>query len=73
MKAFLLAAAIAVSSFGATMDALSTAASDGQYWLNTRTGVLHNKSCRYYGGTSNGYYTDKPEGRDCKICGGARR
>lgn len=43
---------------------------ENKYWVNSNSNVRHNKSCRYYGTTNNGYYTDKPEGRGCKICGG---
>ena len=40
------------------------------YWINSSSGVRHNSSCRWYGNTQEGYFTDKKEGRACKICGG---
>lgn len=40
------------------------------YWLNTSSGVRHNRSCRWYGNTKRGYYTDKRAGRACSLCGG---
>jgi endonuclease YncB( thermonuclease family) len=43
---------------------------DGQYWLNTSSGVRHNKSCRNYGATSKGRACTKNEGKACGICGG---
>lgn len=45
--------------------------SDGdKYWINSSTMVRHNRTCRWYGNTKNGYYTNKKEGRPCGICGG---
>ncbi len=44
-----------------------------KYWINSKSGVLHNSSCRWFGNTQNGYFTEKELGRDCKICGGAYR
>lgn len=43
------------------------------YWLNTKSNTLHNSSCRWHGNTKEGYYTLEPEGKDCGICGGAKR
>lgn len=42
----------------------------GKYWINTRSGVRHNASCRWFGKTSQGHYTDELEGRACGMCGG---
>jgi uncharacterized protein YgiM (DUF1202 family) len=44
-----------------------------KYWYNSKSGVLHNSTCRWYGNTKNGYYTNEIIGRDCGICGGAYR
>lgn len=41
-----------------------------EYWLNTKTGVRHNKSCRWYGNTKNGRSCGSNEGRPCGQCGG---
>lgn len=40
------------------------------YWINSKTMKRHNKSCRWYGNTKSGYYTDKKVGSACGICGG---
>lgn len=42
----------------------------GKYWINTRSGVRHNASCRWFGKTSQGHFTDEQEGRACGMCGG---
>ena len=39
-----------------------------ELWI-TLTGK-HNSSCRYYGTTKSGRYSDKPSVDSCKICGG---
>ena len=44
-----------------------------KYWYNSKSGVLHNSGCRWFGNTENGYFTEDELGRDCKICGGAYR
>jgi len=41
-----------------------------QYWLNTKSGVRHNRSCRWFGNTTNGRPCGPDEGRACKQCGG---
>jgi len=43
---------------------------NGKYWVNRPSGVIHNRTCRWYGNTKNGYYTNECKGRSCKICGG---
>lgn len=43
------------------------------YWYNSKSGVLHNSNCRWYGNTKKGYYTNEEPGRDCGMCGGAYR
>lgn len=40
------------------------------YWLNTSTGVRHNRACRWFGNTKNGRYCRPDEGRPCAQCGG---
>lgn len=40
------------------------------YWLNTKSGVRHNRSCRWFGNTTNGKPCGPNEGRACKQCGG---
>lgn len=40
------------------------------YWLNTSSGVRHNKTCEHYGKTSRGKYCDADEGKPCGQCGG---
>ena len=42
-----------------------------KYWYNSKSGVLHNSNCRWYGNTKKGYFTDEVIGRDCGLCGGA--
>lgn len=42
----------------------------GEYWLNIKSGVRHNKSCRWYGNTKNGRPCGPDEGRACGQCGG---
>ncbi len=40
-----------------------------EFYVTRSTGVIHNRTCIYYGKTR-GYYTNQPQGRDCKRCGG---
>ena len=40
-----------------------------EFWI-TSSGKTHNSSCRYYGTTKSGRYSDKPSGDNCKVCGG---
>jgi hypothetical protein len=40
------------------------------YWLNTKSGVRHNRSCRWFGNTNKGRRCGPNEGRPCKQCGG---
>ncbi len=42
----------------------------GKYWINTNSDTRHNSSCRYYGKTKEGYYTNEKIGEPGKICGG---
>lgn len=42
----------------------------GPYWINTSSNTRHNESCRYYGNTKRGHYTDEATGKACGICGG---
>lgn len=45
------------------------AVASGDYWVSG-SGKVHNKSCRYYGSSNAGTYTDNPQGTNCKVCGG---
>ena len=40
------------------------------YWINTSSNTRHNKSCRWYGQTKDGYYTNEKIGESCSQCGG---
>ena len=40
------------------------------FWINSSNGTRHNKDCRYYGKTKNGYFTEHFPGEPCGICGG---
>lgn len=54
-----------------TMDCCTPATEQGyKYWLNSGSNVRHNSSCRWYGNTKEGYYTDKKVGDPCGICRG---
>ncbi len=44
-------------------------AASGKYWVSG-SGKIHNSSCRYYGSSDAGTYTDNPQGINCKACGG---
>lgn len=46
------------------------ASTTGKYWISS-AGKVHNKSCRYYGCSDKGKYSDSPKGVNCRICGGA--
>ena len=41
-----------------------------KYWINSGSNTRHNPDCRYYGNTSEGYYTNEEVGEACGICGG---
>ena len=41
-----------------------------EYWLNSSTGVRHNKTCRHFMNTSKGRFCGPHEGRPCGECGG---
>ena len=40
------------------------------HWLNTSSGIRHNRRCRQFGKTKAGRACGATEGRACKICGG---
>jgi endonuclease YncB( thermonuclease family) len=42
----------------------------GDYWLNTSTGVRHNKTCKHFTKTRKGRFCGPDEGRPCGECGG---
>jgi len=44
------------------------ASGEKEFWI-TSSGKSHNSSCRYYGTTKSGRYSDKPNGDSCKVCG----
>ena len=48
----------------------STKAVTKTHWLNTNSGVRHNRGCRWFGGTKNGRACNADEGHACGICGG---
>jgi hypothetical protein len=52
--------------------ALSPAETNGvdSFWLNTKTGVRHNASCRNFENTKGGRRCNDSEGKACGICGG---
>lgn len=41
-----------------------------KFWINSSSMKRHNRSCRWYGNTKRGYYTDEKVGSACGICGG---
>ncbi len=41
-----------------------------KYWVNSSSNVLHNRTCRWYNNTKNGYFADDCVGKSCGICGG---
>jgi hypothetical protein len=45
------------------------ASGEKEFWI-TSSGKTHNSSCRYYGTTKSGRYSDEPSGDSCKVCGG---
>lgn len=47
-------------------------ATTGKYWVS-KSGKVHNPTCRHYGSSNKGVYTDKPSGTNCKVCGGSGR
>jgi len=45
------------------------AVGEKEFWI-TSSGKTHNSSCRYYGTTKSGRYSDNPSRDSCKVCGG---
>lgn len=41
-----------------------------KYWINSKTNTRHNRTCRWFGKTKNGYYTNEKKGKVCGRCGG---
>jgi len=73
--AFWRALCVAVSALagGSTQSVSGSAApsdSKGQYWINSGSNTRHNATCRFYGTTKKGYYTNEKVGTACGICGG---
>ena len=54
-------------------DSTTTITPKDKYWLNTNSNTLHNSSCKWYGKTKEGYYSNEVLGNDCDICKGAHR
>ena len=46
-------------------------ATEGRFWVSG-TGKVHNASCRYFGSSNKGHFTDSPQGVNCKACGAKR-
>ena len=71
-----LVCTICISAQTTTIESITTATISKAikvkktYWINGNSKKRHNSKCRYYGKTKSGYYTDKPIGIACKICGG---
>ena len=40
------------------------------YWINTKSGIRHNRNCKWFGNTVNGRPCGPTDGRPCKQCGG---
>jgi len=40
------------------------------YWLNTSSGIRHNRKCHQFGKTKSGRACGTQDGRACKVCGG---
>ena len=40
------------------------------HWLNTSSGIRHNRDCKYFGQSKKGRRCSSQDGRACKICGG---
>ena len=47
-----------------------TSATPIKYWINTSNNTRHNPSCRYYGKTKNGYYTEEKVGKPMRCLWG---
>lgn len=60
------------SSGGSVRNASSGDSTSGAYWVSAG-GKVHNRSCRYFGSSNSGTYTDNPTGTNCRACGGTRR
>ncbi len=67
-------------SKGASKTVAKDAATPGQepreiptsvsHWLNTSSGIRHNRTCHQFGKTKSGRSCDSRDGRACKVCGG---
>ena len=57
-------------SLSLNMDVKKDQSKSGNYWINTNSDTRHNSSCRYYGMTKEGYYTNEIIGKPGKTCGG---
>ncbi|MBI9107048.1 MAG: DNA/RNA non-specific endonuclease [Spirochaetales bacterium] len=52
------------------IDTQNPAEAEYLYWINSGSGTRHNPSCKYYGNTKKGYYTNGKTGKACGFCGG---
>ena len=53
-----------------TRAALTRAAAEMKYWLNTDSNIRHNARCKYFNNTKAGRFCGPTDGRACKLCGG---
>lgn len=60
----------AESKTNASTPAVKNATAEGTHWVNKKSHIRHNKSCRYYGKGKNGQACGPTEGKACKVCGG---
>ncbi len=60
------------SSSSGTESASRGASTAGTYWVSG-SGKIHNRSCRHFGSSNAGTYTDHPIGTNCRVCGGNGR
>lgn len=60
----------AESKSSTSAPAAKNATAETGYWINTKSHIRHNKSCRYYGKGKNAQACGPNEGKACKICGG---
>lgn len=63
-------AAIPMPASLAPSSAAPAAAPALTHWLNTKTGVRHNSSCRWFENTSGGSRCSANDGNPCQQCGG---
>ena len=42
----------------------------GEYWINSASGIRHNRDCKHFGRSKQGRSCGPEDGRACKVCGG---